>query len=149
MRPTRTGHGGRGQAAAANVILLALGVLLGIYGALLVPHGPRVGGHVLSVGVLLAVVGNAAAGLLGTRIAGRFGGLTPLIGWLVVALAFSSSRPNGSVILPGSGDLAVPALLFLLLGALAGAVAAALGSARRPALAAPDRPGSPESGGVR
>jgi hypothetical protein len=110
----------------AHVLLFALGVLLALYGAFLVPRGPRVGGHVLSVGVLVAVVGNAAGGLLGGRAAGRFGGVTVFVGWLIVAFTLTVQRPSGSVVLPGGGDLAVDALLFLLLGAVAGALSAAL-----------------------
>lgn len=115
----------------AHVVLLCLGLLLAMYGALLLPRGPRVAGHVLSVGVVVAVVGNVAVAVLGRAAAGRFGGATPLLGWLVVAYACSVGRPNGSVVLPGAGDLAVPALVFLFGGAIAGALGAALKPPRR------------------
>jgi hypothetical protein len=114
-------------ALSVQAVLFALGVLLGIYGAFLVPSGPRLGGTVLSLGVLIAVVGNVAGPWLGRAAAGRFGGITPLVGWLLATLALGTARPAGSVILPGGGDLAVPAWLFLLLGAVAGAVGAATG----------------------
>lgn len=115
-------------AAVVHLLLLALGVLLGLYGAFLVPSGPRIGGHVVSVGVIIAVVGNVLGALLGGRAAGRFGGAALFVGWLITAFTLSVQRPSGTVVLPGSGDLALDALLFLLLGAAAGAIAAALAS---------------------
>src|SRR5205085_8730888 len=101
-----------------------------IYGALLSARGPRVWDHVFSLGVLIAVVGNIAAGILGRIAGGRFGGAVPLIGWLFVAYAVSIARPNGSVLLP-AGDLAVPSVLFQVLGALAGATTAVMKPPRR------------------
>jgi hypothetical protein len=132
--------------ALAYLLLVALGVLLGLYGAFLVPRGPRVDGHVLSVGVLVAVVGNVCAGLLGGRAAGRFGGVAVFVGWLITVFTLSIQRASGTVVLPGSGDLAFAALLFLLLGTVAGAVASALASGngvmgrRRVPKVAPDEP---------
>jgi len=114
-------------AVATQLVLFALGALLAIYGALLVPRGPRFGGTVLSLGVLIAIVGNVAGPWLGRAVAGRLGGIAPAGGWLLAALALATSRPAGSVILPGGGDLALPALLFLVLGVIAGAVGAATG----------------------
>ena len=105
-------------------LLLALGLLLGLWGALLVPAGPRVGSTVLSVGAALAVVGNPLAARVGLRSVPRFGGAAVLAGWCAVALAVSVHRSNGSVVLPGSGDLAVPALVYVVGGLAAGALAA-------------------------
>lgn len=116
---------------ALHLLLFLVGVLLGVHGALQVPRGPRVGGSVLSTGLLIGVVGNIAAPRLGRALAGRYGGIAPVSGWLVAALAMGTTRPAGSVVLPGGGDLAVPALLFLLLGSLVGVAAAATGPRRR------------------
>jgi hypothetical protein len=131
--PDRPAGGRAGETAltvGVHLLLIALGVLLAIYGAFLVPRGPRLGGHVLSLGVVIAVVGNLVAGLLGGRAAGHFGGIGPFAGWLITAFVLSSKRPSGSLVLPGGGDLGVDALLFLLLGAVAGAIAAAAAGGR-------------------
>lgn len=108
----------------AHVLLLGLGILLALYGGFLVPRGPRPGGHLLSVGVLVAVVGNIVAVRLGARAAGRYGGITPLVGWVLTAFTLTVQRPSGSLVLAG-GNLSTSTLLFLALGALAGALAAA------------------------
>lgn len=113
-----------------HLVLLALGMLLGIYGALLSESGPRAAGHVFTWGIGISIVGNVGAGILGRVGAGRPGGITPLVGWLVVAYALSISRPNGSVILAG-GDLLAPTLVFLIAGSLCGAAAAVLAPPRR------------------
>lgn len=106
-------------------VLALLGVLVGIWGALLVPDGPRVSGHLLSLGAALGLVGVPLVCRLGVRALPRFGGVVVLLGWLAAAVLLGgTSRPNGSVVLPGSGDLAVPALVFLLGGAVLGALAA-------------------------
>ena len=106
-------------------VLALLGVLAGIWGALLVPAGPRVSGHVLSLGAALGVVGVPILCRLGIRALPGLGGFVVLLGWLVTAVVLGGTRrPNGSVVLPGSGDLAAPALVFLLGGAVLGAVAA-------------------------
>lgn len=106
-------------------VLVLLGVLAGIWGALLVPDGPRVSGHLVSLGAVLGVVGLPLLCRLGVRALPGFGGVLVLLGWLAAAVALGgTSRSNGSVVLPGSGDLAVPGLVFLLGGAVLGAVSA-------------------------
>lgn len=106
-------------------VLALLGVLAGVWGALLVPDGPRISGHVVSLGAALGVVGVPLLCRLGIRALPGFGGVVVLLGWLAAAVVLGGTRrPNGSVVLPGSGDLAVPALVFLLGGAVLGAAAA-------------------------
>lgn len=106
-------------------VLVLLGVLAGIWGALLVPDGPRVSGHLVSLGAALGVVGLPLLCRLGVRALPGFGGVLVLLGWLAAAVVLGgTSRSNGSVVLPGSGDLAVPGLVFLLGGAVLGAVSA-------------------------
>ncbi len=117
---------GRPSDLAVLPLLAVLGVLLALWGALLVPAGPRLAGHVLSVGVVIAVVGNVLFARLGLRASAPFGGLALMVGWTAVALVLGSRRSNGTVVLPGSGDLAVPALVFVLGGLVAGILAAGL-----------------------
>lgn len=113
------------------LLLLLLGVLVGVWGALLVPAGARVGGHLLSVGAALGLVGLPLLCRLGVRALPRFGGLAVLAGWLVAAIGLGTGvRSNGSVVLPGNGDLAVPGLVFLIGGAVLGGLAAFAGPRR-------------------
>ncbi len=147
QQPARSSRTSTVLLVVAHALLVALGLLLAIYGAFLVPRGPRAGGHVLSVGVAIALVGNALAGWLGGCAAGRLGGVSPFAGWLIGVLALSASRPSGSVVLPGSGDLEADVIAFNIVGALSGAVVAAAmtgrgvtGRRRRPSSSGP--PGS-------
>lgn len=106
-------------------VLLLLGVLAGVWGALLVPDGPRVSGHLLSLGAALGLVGVPLLCRLGLRALPGFGGFVVLLGWLAAAVVLGgTTRPNGSVVLPAAGDLAVPGLVFLFGGAVLGAAAA-------------------------
>ena len=123
-------RGGTTLTVALHVLFLALGMVLAIYGALLSARGPRALDHAFSVGVLIAIVGNVVAAILARMVLGRWGGITPLIGWLVIAYLLSISRPNGSVLLPG-GDLEGGSLAFQTFGAIAGAIAATLRTPRR------------------
>jgi hypothetical protein len=117
--------------ATVHLTLFALGVLLGLYSAMLSGRGPRAVEHIFTVGVGIAIVGNVVAVILGRVAGGRFGGITPLVGWLFAVYGCSIARPNGSFLLPGGGDLKVPTLLFQILGALAGAAAIMVKPPRR------------------
>jgi len=118
----------------------------------------RVGGVLLPLSVLAAVVGN----LLLVGQAHRFSGsravaVIPALTWLVVAVGGMMRRPEGDLVLTGGGAAGVVNLLFLLLGVTAAAVAVGR------ALAGPDRrrvspgaarrptpgPGGSGSGGAR
>ncbi len=111
-------------------ILLALGALLGILGGLLVPAGPRIDGHVVSVGAGIAVFGNPVAVRLALAAVPRLGGVVVMAGWLAVAIVFSGSGRGGGGILEGSGDLAVVSLVFVLGGLASGAFAASIRAGR-------------------
>ena len=109
--------------------LAVLGLALGTVGAFLVPL--RVGTVMVPVSPVLAVVGNITVGILGARAAGsRLGAVVPGAGWLIAVLTLGSARPEGDVILPGGGAEGAVALAFILLGAVAAAVAVGLGSSR-------------------
>jgi hypothetical protein len=118
---------------------LFVGAGLALYGVVAVPAGPRIGGTLLSLGLAIALVGNAGAAMLVRWLTGtRLGAMTVLIGWSPVVLALGSSRPEGDLMLRASLD----GYLFLILGALSPVVVAVLGRARRglTALTLPPRP---------
>ena len=114
----------------------------------------RVGGVLVPVSVVAAVVGNLLLVGLALRLTGsRLVAALPALTWGVVVVAAMDRRPEGDLILTGQGALGVVNLAFLLLGVAAGAVAVgwALGSPpRRPDLSerAPHPAGS-GSGGAR
>jgi hypothetical protein len=84
--------------------------------------------HLLGVpfplSVVAAVAGNMllpslAVGWSGSRLVAVLPGIT----WLGIALAAMVRRPEGDLILTGTGTTGVVGLVFLLVGALAAAVA--------------------------
>jgi hypothetical protein len=84
----------------------------------------RVGGVLFPLSIAAAVWGN----LLLTRLALRWSGsravaVLPGVTWGVVAVAAMSRRPEGDLVLTGTGAAGVVNLAFLLLGVLAAAVA--------------------------
>jgi hypothetical protein len=108
---------------AGGVLSYLLGIMLGLVGALTIPMGPYVGSVLLSVGVVIAGVGNAVAVRLAYVMTGsRIGAAIPFLGWLTVVLPFGSTRANGSVIITGDNK----GFAFLLVGMLSAAVALAL-----------------------
>lgn len=113
---------------------LLFGVVLGLYGPFLVPAGPRLGGWLLSYGVLLALIGNPTAALAARSFTGtRLGAMTVLIGWAPIAIWLGTSRPEGDLILQGDGK----GYLFLAIGAIAPIVVAVVGQPRRGLTALP------------
>ena len=120
--PTRPGLG-------EFALVLVLALLLALWGAFLVPF--RVGGLPVPVSVVVAVVGNLVLCRAGARVLGRrSGAAVPALLWLTVAVLLSSQRREGDLVVPAS----VTSLAFLLLGALAAAVAVGLGPSSRPPL---------------
>ena len=118
----------------------------------------RVGGVLLPLSVVAAVVGNLLLVALAHRASrSRTVALLPALTWLAVALAASVRRPEGDLLVVGSGALGVVGLAFLLLGVMAAAVAVRRVLTRprspasvpvSPARRAPDPAGS-GSGGAR
>ena len=95
------------------------------------------------VGVLIAIVGNLAVGIVGGR--GVRSRVVPAVTgfvWLVVAVVLGSRRPEGDLIVTGQ----TPGVAFLFLGAIAAAVAIGVGPRRGPWRAAlhPSRPRADE-----
>jgi hypothetical protein len=101
----------------AYALVLLLTVLLALWGAFLVPF--RVGGTLVPVSLVIAVVGNVLVGRAGARVAGSTGAVVPGLLWVAVTLVLSSRRAEGDVVVPGDAV----GLAFLLTGALASAVA--------------------------
>ncbi|TFV68269.1 UNVERIFIED_ORG: hypothetical protein E4P37_00870 [Bacillus sp. AZ43] len=95
----------------------------------------RVGGVLLPVSVVAAVVGNLVLPALALRVSGsRLIAVLPVLGWIVVALAGMVRRPEGDLVVNGVGALGVVGLVFLALGVTAGAfsVGRVLGAGARP-----------------
>ena len=108
---------GAAARTAAYALVLALTVLLALWGAFLVPF--RVSGTLVPVSWLLALAGNVVLGTAGGRLYGRAGAVVPMLLWLVVALTLGSRRAEGDLVVPGS----TTGLVFLLVGAVGGAMA--------------------------
>ena len=113
--------------AGGYALVLLLALLLAVWGAFLVPV--RVGGVPLPVGWVVAVVGNLVLGRAGGQLLGRPGAAGPGLVWLAVALVFGSTRAEGDLVVPGT----LPGLGFLLVGAVAAAVAFGAAPRREPA----------------
>lgn len=123
--------------AAINTALVALGVMLGVWGAFLVPL--RLPGGVEGLAVVIGVVGNFVAGVAGAYGTGRpASAAMPGLGWMLAVLVLGGLplRP-GDVVIPGrlpvDPGVATVGLLFFLGGAAAmvAAVAVATRSSRR------------------
>ncbi|MGY1845751.1 MULTISPECIES: hypothetical protein [unclassified Blastococcus] len=104
----------------------------------------RVGGVLVPVSVVAAVVGNlllvrAALWLSGSKVVAAL----PAVTWLVVALAAMQRRPEGDLLLVSGGALGAASSAFLLLGVLAAALAVGL------ALGTPVRRTTPAGPGRR
>ena len=124
---------GRLSTYAAYALVLVLAVLLAVWGAFLVPL--RIGGTAAPVCWLVAAVGNGALGRWGGQLLGRPGAIGPGLLWLGVALTLGSKRGEGDLVVPGS----TTGLVFLLVGAVASAVAYGLTSPDAPTGRAPER----------
>lgn len=102
-------------------MLTFLSLLLAVAGAFLVPAS--VAG--VSLGVVVAVVGNYVIALQARRVGGSTSATAlPAVAWLALVIVLASGRREGDVVLTGSAS----SLSFIVLGA----VSAAVGIARRP-----------------
>ncbi len=98
-------------------LVLILTVQLAVWGAFLVPF--RIGATIVPVCWLVAVVGNAAVGYAGGRIAGKLGAAFPGLLWLLVTFPLGMKRTEGDLVVTGT----LTGSVFLVLGALASATA--------------------------
>jgi hypothetical protein len=95
----------------------------------------RVGGVLVPLSVLVAVVGNLLLPAAALRWSGsRLVAVLPAVAWLVVAVGAMVRRPEGDLVMTGGGATGVVNLAFLMLGVLAAAfsVGRVLGGPRRP-----------------
>ncbi len=120
------------QRRASLGLVLALTVLLALWGAFLVPF--RVAGVLVPVSWVLAVVGNVALARAAGRLAGRTGALVVGLLWVVLVLVLSVRRAEGDVVVAGtwvgSG--------FLLVGAGTSAIAYGVAAGSRTPRERPD-----------
>jgi len=104
------------QRLVAIVLFGFLSFLLSVFGAFFVPYDPVPG---VSVGVLVAVVGNYWVAMAGRRVYdGLAGAVLPALIWLAVTLTLASGRAEGDVVLSNS----TASLAFIVLGATSSAV---------------------------
>ena len=116
----------------------------------------RVGGVLLPLSVVAAVVGNLLLPAAALRFSGsRLVAVLPAATWLVIAVGAMVRTAEGDLVMTGGGATGVVNLAFLMLGVLAAAfsVGRVLGSPRPPAVSpeaapAPDPAGS-GTGGAR
>ena len=116
----------------------------------------RMGGVLLPVSVVVAVVGNLLLPRLALRLsASRLVAALTGVAWLVVVVAAMIRRPEGDLLITGGGATGVVNLAFLMLGVLAAAFAVgrALGGPRRPPVRPREtpvaRPAGSGTGGAR
>jgi hypothetical protein len=102
---------------ASYGLVVVLAALLAVWGAFLVPL--RFGTTPLPLSWIVAIGGNLLLGFAGGRLLGRPGAIGPGLVWLAIALTLGTKRAEGDLIVPGS----TPGLVFLLVGAVASAVA--------------------------
>jgi len=103
----------------------------------------RVGGVLVPVSIVVAVVGNLLLPTAALRLSGsRLVAVLAVVPWLVVAVAAMVRRPEGDLVMSGSEALGVVNLTFLMLGVLAAAfsVGRVLGGPRRPPVSADEAP---------
>ncbi len=118
------------EALCLDVVLVAIGGFLGLIGTFLIPL--RLHGGTEGFAAILALVGNAAVGLLG-GIGGRSvrSATLPGVSWLVVVMVINVVSRGGDVIIPGKlpvdPGVVYVGYAFLFLG-LIGAVIAIAGT---------------------
>ena len=149
--------GPRSEAVAWGIVAVVVAGWLALVEVFWLPL--RIGGVLVPLSVLAAVVGNlmligAAQRLSGSRVVAVLPGLV----WLAVAVAGLIRRPEGDLVLIGGGAAGTVNLVFLLLGVTAAAFGigrALAGPRRRPLPAGPDgattppAPAGSGSGGAR
>ncbi|MGY1710678.1 hypothetical protein ACI8AC_14330 [Geodermatophilus sp. SYSU D00758] len=107
---------------AGGLLVVALATWLALVEVFWLPL--RVGGVPAPVSVAAAVAGNLLLVPLAARLTGsRAAAVLPALAWLAVALAASTRRPEGDLVITGGGVTGVVNLAFLLLGVVAAAFA--------------------------
>jgi hypothetical protein len=132
--------------AAGGAVVALVALEAAVIECFLVPL--RLGPVPVPLSAAAAVAGNILLARLIVAVTGRRPtALLPPVLWLVAVLVFAAPRAEGDLIVPGSW----PGLLFLFLGAIAGAFGAATSITPRrwspPGGAAPGRPAADAAGG--
>jgi hypothetical protein len=111
-----------GTRLGAGLLVVVLAAWLALVEVFWLPL--RLFGVLVPVSVAAAVAGNLLLVALAARLTGsRVAAVLPALTWLVVAVAASIRRPEGDLIVTGSGALGLIGLAFLLLGVVAAAFA--------------------------
>ena len=134
---------------AWSILAVALAAWLAVVEILWLPL--RIGGSLVPVSILAAVVGNLLLVDLVLRwSSSRAVAVLPAFTWVGVAFTASMRRTEGDLLLIRSGGLGLVCLTFLLLGVLAAAVAVGRALAWQPPPAVtPSAPAGSGSGGAR
>jgi hypothetical protein len=149
-------NGGRSSAFGWGIVAVLASGWLALVEVFWLPL--RIGGVLVPLSVVVAVVGNLMLTTAAHRLSGsRVVALLPALVWLVVAVAGMMRTSEGDLVLTGGGALGTISLAFLLLGVTAAAfgVGRALAGPRRPAVrlrpgsAAPTGPAGSDSGDAR
>jgi hypothetical protein len=143
-----------GERVAWGLTAVVVGTWLALVEVFWLPL--RVGGVLLPLSVVVAVVGNVLLPGAALRFSGsRLVAVLPVVAWLVVALGAMVRRPEGDLVMTGGGATGAVNLAFLMLGVLAAAfsVGRVLGGPRRPPVG-PDgvrapHPAGSSAGGAR
>ena len=141
---------GRRVAALAgwSVLAVAVAAWLSIVEVLWLPL--RVGGVLVPVSVAAALLGNPVLVFLAFRVSrSRAVAVLPAAVWVVVALAASSRRPEGDLLILGGGATGAVNLAFLLLGIVSAAFAVARVLGRRRGAGGPPRAHDVQAGASR
>lgn len=110
----------------------------------------RVGGVLLPLSVVVAVVGNLLLPAAALRVSGsRLVAVLPAVAWLVVAVGAMVRRPEGDLVMTGGGATGVVNLAFLMIGVLAAAFSVGRVLATRPAPQVSREPAGSGTGGAR
>jgi hypothetical protein len=124
-----------------GIVALVVGTWLALVEVFWLPL--RVGGVLVPVSVVAAVVGNLLVVAEAYRWSrSRVVAVLPALAWLAVALAATRRRPEGDLVIVGTGALGYVGLAFLLIGVVAAAFAVGR------VLAAPRRPRDHEGSGA-
>ena len=134
----------------AGVLVLVVALWMALVEVFWLPL--RVGGVLLPVSVVVAVVANLLMPRLALRLSGsRLVAALTGVAWLVVVVAGMIRRPEGDLLITGGGATGVVNLAFLLCGVLAAAFAVGrvVGGPRPPVTRDAAAPAGSGSGGAR
>jgi hypothetical protein len=140
----------RARQVGGGALVLVVAVWLALVEVFWLPL--RVGGVLVPVSVVVAVVANLLMPRLALRLSGsRVVAALTGVAWLVVVVAGMIRRPEGDLLITGGGATGVVNLAFLLCGVLAAAFAVGrvVGGPRPPVTRDAAAPAGSGSGGAR